>query len=111
MEKNQQIVNREVLEISDIFLGLDQKFKYIRSHMSINSVGYDEKLEEYRLDVARIHNALKNMSINESYIITQTFRYDGTYSNDWWKGIYPKSSYYRIRKKAIQTFLKEYHAL
>ena len=98
-------------KILDIFFGLDKKFKYIRTHLKLNSTGYDKKLEEYRLDVIRIQGALRRMNVNESYIITQTFHYDGTYSNLWWQGIFTKSSFYRLRAKAIKSFLKEYHAI
>lgn len=111
MNQKLPFANAEILEILDIFYGLDRKFRYLRTHLTFNSVGYDKRLEEYRNDIYRINSALKKMPINESYVITQTFHYDGTYSNTWWKGIFSKSSFYRIRKKAIRTFLKEYHTL
>ena len=111
MEQTRPVANKQIREILDIFFGLDKKFKYIRTHLKLNSTGYDKKLEEYRLDVIRIQGALRRMNVNESYIITQTFHYDGTYSNLWWQGIFTKSSFYRLRAKAIKSFLKEYHAI
>lgn len=91
-----------------IFSGLTSKYKYIREHTCFSSKGYDQTLEQYRKDTKRIHLALDSLSPIQSYIITQSFLSNGQVSNSWWKGIYTKSTYYRLRQEAIRNFLTEY---
>ncbi len=101
----------KIEQMKDIFLHLDQKFKYVRENIKFNSVGYDEKLASYQKDIYLITHTLKAISPNYSYIITQTFGSNGEIFNKWWKGIFPKTTFYRKREKAIHAFLKEYQRL
>ena len=111
MPQNTTKQPKEIMEILTIFYRLDQKFNYIRTHLCVSSNGCDELLKTYRIDINRVQRALKNMTTIDSYIVTQTFHYDGTFSNEWWKGIYAHSTFYRMRKRAIRSFLKEYHSI
>lgn len=111
MDKNNDYQSEELKEMIRIFTGLDSKFKYVRTNMKFSSEGYDETLDAYRKDIDHIHQALKNLSVIDSYIITETFHHDGKVSNTWWKGLYKKSTFYRMRSRAINAFLKEYHQI
>lgn len=99
---------QETIEMLDIFKDLDYKYRYVRTHLTFCSVGCDEKLVQYRNDIKRIKEALGSISPIHAYIITQTFRSDGEPNNKWWKGIYSKSTFYRMRSRAMKSFLEVY---
>ena len=99
----------EKLEIASIFRGMDKKLNYVRKFANFSSDAADPLYEKYNDDISKIQNALRNLAPLETYIITQTFRTDGSICNSWWKGIYSKSSYYRARRKAAKSFLREYY--
>ena len=100
----------EICEIRSIFKDIDEKYKYLRTKLTLGSVGEDKKLAQVRYDLYLINSSLKTLTSIEAYIITQTFRNDGNVCNEWWRGIFSKTTYYRIRVRAITKFLKEYHA-
>lgn len=109
MNKKYSKQSPQITEMRDIFNNLDMKFRYIRTHSRFSSREGDDLFEQYRRDVSLIHYALRTLSSEQSYIITQTFHFDGTFCNTWWKGIFSKSTFYRKRKEAIDLFLMEYH--
>ena len=111
MPNNHNYHHEETQEIVRIFRGIDQKYRYIRTHLKFSSVEADRRLLDYRKDINKIHQTLKVLNPILSYVITQTFRTDGQINNKWWKGIYSKSTFYRIRLEAIQEFLREYRRL
>ena len=111
MPGNHRYHREETKKVVDIFNGIDQKYRYIRLHLKFSSCEGDPLLAQYRRDINRVHLALRAINPILSYIITQTFRTDGQINNRWWRGIYSKSTFYRIRFEAIETFLKEYEAL
>ena len=108
MLKNTLKTTSEISQIRQIFSNLNFKYRYVRTHSCMSSDGFDQTYGAYHEDIHRIQNALRKLKVDEAYIITQTFRGDGTCSNEWWKGMYSKTTFYRIRQKAIQNFLKEY---
>lgn len=109
MSKKYSKQSPQIIEMQEIFNNLDVKFRYVRTHSRFSSVGNDDLLERYRHDISHIHYALQTLTPEQSYIITQTFHFDGTFSNTWWKGIFTKSTFYRKRREAIDIFLMEYH--
>lgn len=108
MESRHNYHYKEVLLMMEIFKGLDDKYRYIREHTCFSSIGYDYLLDKYQRETKRIHLTLNCLDPLEAYIITQSFVNDGTIYNGWWKGMFSKSSFYRMRYKAVLHFLKEY---
>ena len=111
MHKKHDYHIEETREMVSIFKDVHLKYRYIRNNLKFSSQGKDETLAKFRDDVRKIHVALDNIKPLQSYLITQSFRGDNKVYNEWWKGIYKKSTLYRLRHCAIQAFLKEYHSL
>lgn len=100
--------SKEAKKIATIFYELDKKFCYIRHHLNFSSDQNDRRLVRYQKEISRIQYALKSLNAIEAYMITETFRTDGSVNNEWWKGIFPKTTLYRLRKVAMLKFLNEY---
>ena len=94
--------------VAMIFRDLSKKYEYIRNNMVMSSYTHDSKLLKYQHQIWRINHVLKELDPLESYLITETFGQDGVIDGSWWKGIYTKSTYYRLRGNAITRFLEIY---
>ena len=100
----------EVLEMLSIFKNINKKYDYLRKHASMSSFRSDTRYDAYRKDLMKINLGLKACNPISSYFITRTFTSEGTINNEWWKGFYPKSTFYRLRYIAIVEFLAGYHS-
>lgn len=94
--------------VSIIFRDLSKKYEYIRQNTVMSSYTHDSTLLNYQHDVWRIRHTLKQLDPIHAYLITSTFGQDGVINGKWWKGIYSKSTYYRMRADAISHFLELY---
>lgn len=66
-----------------------------------------ERIKEKELLIEKIERTCNALCEPYKSIVKNTFfEKKNLY---WWEGVYPKTTYYRLRNKAIQTFLLVYN--
>ena len=87
----------QVQQIADMyFLAL----KHIKLNMELkDNVPVIDKYKEY---VAKVRKAFHTLDGMEQTVINNEFFYQAYPL--WWKGIYPRSTFYRIKRKSMMKF-------
>ena len=87
--------------LSDIVSGIAEMYFLALKHVESCSE-YDKGLNGFQIFVIKVNRAYYQLSDVEQEIINNDFFYEA-YPN-WWKKTYPKSSYYRLRKRSMKRF-------
>ena len=64
----------------------------------------DEKLKRYKNFKKLIDSILDKMDRNDKFILVNDYFYKT--NSQWWIETYSRSSYYRMKRKALDSFLK-----
>ena len=95
-KSNFKTLVRFISEIADLyFMALTRKPKETFSEV-------DEELSDYELFVVRVRKAYSRLNQEEKKIINNDFFYQEY--PDWWKKLYTKSTYYRLKQKSMIRF-------
>ena len=95
-KSNFKMLVRFISEIADLyFMALTRKPKETFSEV-------DEELNDYELFVVRVRKAYSRLNQQEKKIINNDFFYQEY--PDWWKKLYTKSTYYRLKQKSMIRF-------
>ena len=93
---------KEMEDISNFyFLAL----KHISHPEKLKDSG--ESIGDYELYVARVRRAFHSLDYLDQTIINNEFFYEA-YAN-WWKKLYSRSTFYRLKKKCMFRFLEAFN--
>jgi len=95
-------------KIVSIFKELSVSYEYVREHAQMSSNTYDHLLEESVHYINNVNTIIKGLDPISAQIITLTYSNGEYIDNFWWKRIYSKTTYYRLRDKAIDEFVEGY---
>lgn len=97
----------QITRVISIFDRVDEYYRYLKQSeptLNENHLLY----QEYSTYINYVNSLLRGMNPNYSYILINCFYGYRKDSYKWWKTHYSKSSFYRLKQNAINTFLERY---
>ena len=91
------VLRKEVELIAQMYF---VALKHIKAAELLNDA--DEETDEYRKYVCKVRNAYHSLDSLEQSIINNEFFYQQY--PFWWRTIYKRSTFYRLRRKAMSKF-------
>ena len=103
------LVKKSFKELTEMVEEVAYRFFAAKKILTLSKVG--EMLAENDLPcllyVKKVEEAYHSLDEREKNLINNEFFYQNYH--DWWVGLYPKTSFYRCKRKAMLNFLEAFY--